>query len=65
MTSKPVTKKRFDCVEYKRAVQERIYEEIKNLSPDEQIEYFRRRAEGGALGQWWRAVTEFSAEKPG
>ncbi len=37
----------FDCVDFKRQAQLRIYEKIKNMSPAEEIEYFRRQAESG------------------
>lgn len=48
--------KDFDCVEFKRQAQARIYERIKDLSPDEEIAYFRNAAEKGPLGDWWKAV---------
>ena len=35
--------KGFDCVEFKRQAQAEIYQEIKGLSPEEEIEYFRRQ----------------------
>ena len=38
--------KGFDCVEMKRHAQERIYEEVRNLSREEELEYFHRAAEG-------------------
>ena len=38
-------KKTFDCVEMKRKAQERIYEETKDLSLDEEIEYFNKAGE--------------------
>ena len=50
------TEKDFDCIEFKRKVQADIYEEIKGLSPQEEIEYFRRRAATGPLGRWWTAL---------
>lgn len=56
MTTKPKTKKAFDCIEYKRNVQLRIYEDIKNLTPQQEIEYFRKKAEEGSLGDWWKSV---------
>jgi len=62
MTNRPTTTKAFDCLEYKRAVQRRIFDEIKNLSVDEQIEYFRRRAETGSLGKWWQTVIDGTKE---
>jgi len=39
-------KKKFDAVAMKRKAQEEIYEEIKDLSPDEKVEYFNK---AGAL----------------
>ena len=50
--------KTFDCLAYKRRVQAQIYEEIKNLSPTEEIAYFRKRAEEGELGLWWRKIKQ-------
>jgi hypothetical protein len=54
--SQTKTRKKFDCVEFKRKAQAEIYAEIERLSPDEQREYFRRRAESGPLGRWWLSV---------
>ena len=42
----------FDCLEFKRRVQAEIYEEIKDLSRAEQVEYFRRRADTSPFGPW-------------
>ena len=49
-------KKEFDCVEFKRQAQARIYERIKGLSPEEEIEYFRKAADEGPLGEWWKSI---------
>ena len=54
--AKRKVKKEFDCVEFKRSAQARIYEEIKNLSPEEEIAYFRKAAQTGLLGEWWKAL---------
>jgi len=62
MTPKSTTPKAFDCVEFKRQAQLEIYEKIKSLSPQEEIEYFRRRAEQGPLGNWWRKVKQRDVE---
>jgi len=35
-------KKDFDAIAFKHKVQKEIYEEIKDLSPDEQVEYFHK-----------------------
>lgn len=53
---KTEVKKEFDCVEFKRRAQSRIYERIKGLSPEEEIEYFRRAADEGPLGDWWKSI---------
>ena len=50
------TRKTFDCIGFKRKVQAEIYEEIKGLSPEDEIEYFRRRAATGPLGKWWKGL---------
>lgn len=41
------TEKDFDCLAFKWKVQTQIYEEIKDLSPQDEIAYFRRHAENG------------------
>jgi hypothetical protein len=38
-------KKKFDAIAFKRKVQKEIYEEIKDLSPDERVEYFNKAGE--------------------
>ena len=47
MSDSKKLEKSFDCVEFKRQAQQRIYEKIKYMSPAEEIEYFRRQAESG------------------
>ena len=41
--------KDFDCLELKEQIQGRIYEEIKDLSPEEEIEYFKKKAKASGL----------------
>jgi hypothetical protein len=53
--------KRFDCIAFKRQAQAEIYEEIKGLSPEEEIAYFRRRAANGPLGELWKSLERRSA----
>lgn len=57
----PSTQKSFDCVAFKREAQRRIYEEIKDLTSAEEIEYFRRKVEQGPFASWWRKVRDTSA----
>jgi len=52
--------KSFDCVEFKRQAQAEIYEEIKGLPPEEEIEYFRRQVATGPFGKLWKALEERS-----
>lgn len=57
------TKKKFDCIEFKRKAQERIYEEIKDMSWEEEVAYFQREAEKGPLGSWWKKVKEAQEQR--
>ncbi len=65
MKRKTRASKGFDCVEFKRRAQERIYEEIRDLAPESEIEYFHRAVEAGPLGPWWRRVTRRSGRRVG
>jgi len=62
MIPKP-KKKTFDCIKMKDRAQAQIYDEIKNLSPNEQREYFRKGSENGPLADWVKKVKEASAKK--
>lgn len=57
--------KDFDCIAFKERVQAEIYEEIKDLSPAEEIEYFRKAAETGPFADWWKQVRKESARRRG
>lgn len=46
----------FDCLEFKRLAQERIYEAIKDLTPEEELEYWRRTVDEGPFGSWWGSL---------
>lgn len=61
MTTKPAPKT-FDCIAFKRVMQQRIYEDTKDMTIAEQVDYFRRRAEEGPLGEWWRKVKKYRAD---
>jgi len=58
-------KRGFDCVGFKRQVQAEIYQEIKGLPAEEEIEYFRRWATKGPLGKWWKALERRSPSAAG
>jgi len=55
----------FDCIAFKERVQAEIYEEIKDLTPSQQIEYFRKAAETGPFADWWKKVREEGARRRG
>lgn len=44
-------KKTFDCVEMKRKIQEKIYDETKGLTKEAEIDYFHRAAEA-----FWKEI---------
>jgi len=44
-------KKTFDCLKMKEEIQEKIYEEIKDMSSDEIISYFNEKSQGNTLWQ--------------
>lgn len=50
------TDKTFDCIEFIRNAQLKIYEEIKGMTHEQEIAYFKEKAENGPLGDWWRHV---------
>jgi len=56
MTRRTGSEKSFDCLAYKQRVQSEIYQEIKDMSFEQEQGYFRRRAEEGPLGQWWKRI---------
>jgi len=58
-------KKKFDCVEFKRKAQIKIYNRLKNIPPAEQADFFRKSALTGSLGAWWGAVTESGGKHQG
>lgn len=62
MKTNKVTKD-FDCVEFKRGTQAEIYEEIKDLAPEDEIDYFREKAESGPMGEWWKVLKHRSASE--
>jgi hypothetical protein len=41
------SEKSFDCLAFNWKVQAEIYQEIKDQPPEQQLEYFRRRAQTG------------------
>ena len=62
MSRKPTTKT-FDALAFKEQAQAEIYEAIRELTPEEQIAYYRRRAESGPLGAWVKSVKRATEER--
>ncbi len=54
--TKSAREKPFDCIEFKRRVQQEIYETIKDMTPEEEIEYFRHAVETGPFVDIVRAT---------
>jgi hypothetical protein len=50
--------RRFDCIAFKREVQARMYEETRNLSSEQLLEYFRRKVEEGPFAEYFEAVQD-------
>ena len=50
--------KKFDCVEMKRQVQKQIREETRNLSREEELNYFHQAAE-----QFWKDIRALRKER--
>jgi hypothetical protein len=48
----------FSCLEYKWHVQREVHEETKELTPEQELRYFREAAENGPLGAWWKALQQ-------
>ena len=50
-------KKEFDSIQIKRDAQEAIYEAIKKMTPEEEIDYFRKSVERSKFSKWWQSVS--------
>jgi hypothetical protein len=57
--------KDFDSIAFKRQAQAEIYEEIKGLSPEEELAYFRRHAAVGPLAKLWKSLERRSKSDAG
>ena len=51
------TTRDFDCIAFKRAAQERIYEQIQNMTPVEEIAWFKQKVESGPYGELWKRIS--------
>jgi hypothetical protein len=54
---KPRTiKKSFDCLAFKQTSQEKMTEDMKNLSYSDQIEYLQKKINESDLKLWWESI---------
>jgi len=51
------TTKDFDCIAFKRAAQEKIYEQIKGMTPAEEIAWFRQKVASGPYRELLQRVS--------
>jgi hypothetical protein len=58
------TEKTFDCMAFKRAAQLSVYDEIKEMTHEEELTYFRSKAQNGPLGEWWNRRKGHDAHIP-
>ena len=56
------SKKEFDCIAIKREAQSQIYEETKNMTPQQQIEYFRKAVQKSHFREWWEQANSFTKD---
>ena len=49
----------FDCMAWLERVQAEIHEEIKDMTPEEELAYWNRPIKG-PLGKWWRSIPKHS-----
>ena len=56
MTTPTKTEKVFDCIEFKRRAQMKIYEEIHGMTHEQERKYFEQQAERGPMGDWWKRM---------
>ncbi len=52
-------KKELDCIAVKREAQNQIYEETKDLTPEQQIGYFRDAVQRSRFRKWWEEASTF------
>jgi len=43
--------KKFDCIEMKRSIQDKIYDETKNMSRAEYLTFIRKQVDDGPFGE--------------
>lgn len=51
-----INNKKFDCLANKWQAEELIYEETKDLTDNEILEYFRKSVRDSKLDAWWKSL---------
>jgi hypothetical protein len=52
------TEKEFDCIAFKDRVQSEIYQDIKDMSISEQVQYYRDAVANGPFAEHWKKLSE-------
>ena len=55
--------KKFDCVEMKNKIQAEIYEEIKGMTPEQEIAFRRKSLESGPMASLYKKLKARSGKK--
>jgi hypothetical protein len=50
--------KKFDCIRLKENIQNRIYENIKNMSAQDEIDYYQKNLLEGPFRKWYLEIIE-------
>lgn len=48
--------KKFDCVEMKNKIQAKIFDDIKGMTPEEEIGYRRKKLESGPMSDLYKKL---------
>ena len=62
--SKKATAKKFDCVEMKRHIQERIYEETRGMKPDEFLAYIHQQVAESRFAAFFAGPGNMASTSP-
>ena len=61
--TKQAEKPVFDCIAVKQEAQGQIYEEIKDLTPSQEIDYFRKAVRGSRFKELWESASASNTER--
>ena len=50
-------KQEFHSIRIKRDAQEKIYDAIKEMTPEEEVAYFQQSIEGSKFSKWWQSAS--------